>query len=79
MFSKLNLDLNFVGNYAAELLKDFVQETGCLLPRSIANCMTSIHFAAGRDDIREMFKSNSVPHTKKKKRKRKGKKKKKKK
>ena len=77
VFAKLNLDLNFIGEYASKLLEDFVAQTGSLLPRVIANCMTSVNFAAGRPDIKDMFKKNSVP-SKTKGRKRKGRRKKKK-
>ena len=79
VLSKLKLDLNFIGEYASQLLSDFKEETGSLIPRSIANCMTSVHFAAGRPDIKEMFKANSVPSKKSKKgKKKKGRRKKKK-
>merc|ERR1712025_862355 len=78
VFAKLNLDLNFIGNYALRLLSDFKEETNSLLPRVIGNCMTSTYFAAGRSDIKEMFKNNSVPNKTKKSKKKKGRRKKKK-
>jgi len=79
VFSKLKLDLNFIGEYASQLLLGFKEETGSLIPRAISNCMTSVHFAAGRPDIKEMFKANSAPSKRGKKgRKKKGKRKKKK-
>lgn len=81
VFSKLKLDLNFIGEYASQLLIDFKEKTGSLIPRVVSNCMTSVHFAAGRPDIKEMFKANSAPSKRGKKgrKKKKGKKKKKKK